>query len=210
MAQDQLGRLRPVQAARLEAQRERGADANPDYWRGAPKFKRVITRHIPEPATQRLLLEKGDIDIARKLSPRTWRPSRRSTGSRWSTRPRAAIWYLGLNQKNQYLAKPEVREALKWLVDYDALVGTILKGKAECTRPSCRKGFLGAIDDTPYRFDLAKAKELLAKAGLPDGFKVTMDTRNNSPTKDLAQAIQATWAQAGVEVEIIPGDDKQT
>ncbi len=44
-------------------------DANPDYWRGAPKFKRVVTRHIPEPATQRLLLEKGDIDIARKLSP---------------------------------------------------------------------------------------------------------------------------------------------
>ena len=36
-----------------------------------------------------------------------------------------------------------------------------------------------------------------------------MSTRNNSPTKDLAQAIQATWAQAGVEVEIIPADDKQ-
>ena len=36
-----------------------------------------------------------------------------------------------------------------------------------------------------------------------------MTTRNNSPTKDLAQAIQASWAQAGVEVEIIPADDKQ-
>ncbi len=71
------------------------------------------------------------------------------------------------------------------------------------------EGFLGAIDDTPYKLDVAKAKELLAKAGLPDGFKVTMDTRNNSPTKDIAQAIQATWAQAGVEIEIIPADDKQ-
>ena len=37
-----------------------------------------------------------------------------------------------------------------------------------------------------------------------------MDTRNNSPTKDIAQAIQATWAQAGIEIEIIPADDKQT
>ena len=37
-----------------------------------------------------------------------------------------------------------------------------------------------------------------------------MDTRNNSPTKDIAQAIQATWAQAGVEIEIIPADNKQT
>ena len=85
-----------------------------------------------------------------------------------------------------------MREALKWLVDYDALVGTILKGKAEVHQAFLPKGFLGAIDDTPYRFDLAKAKELLAKAGLPDGFKVTMSTRNNSPTKDLAQAIQAS------------------
>ena len=71
-------------------------------------------------------------------------------------------------------------------------------------------GFLGAIDDKPYHFDPAKGKELLAKTGLPNGFKVTMDTRNNSPTKDLAQAIQSMWGQAGVQVEIIPGDNKQT
>ena len=37
-----------------------------------------------------------------------------------------------------------------------------------------------------------------------------MDTRNNSPTKDIAQAIQATMAQGGIEIEIIPADNKQT
>jgi peptide/nickel transport system substrate-binding protein len=184
-------------------------DANPDYWRGAPKFKRVITRHIPEAATQRLLLEKGDVDIARKLSPEDIKAVAGMDGIDVVRTPKGAIWYMGLNQKNQYLAKPEVREALKWLVDYDALVGSILQGKAEVHQAFLPKGFLGAIEDEPYRFDLAKGKELLAKAGLPDGFKVTMSTRNNSPTKDLAQAVQASWAQAGVDVEIIPADDKQ-
>jgi peptide/nickel transport system substrate-binding protein len=184
-------------------------DANPDYWRGAPKFRRIITRHIPEPATQRLLLEKGDVDIARKLSPEDLKAVARNDAISVTSAPKGTIWYLGLNQKNPNLAKPEVREALKWLVDYDALVSTILAGKATVHQAFLPKGFLGAIDDRPYTLDVAKAKDLLTKAGLPDGFKVTMSTRNNSPTKDLAQAIQASWAQAGVAVEIIPADDKQ-
>jgi peptide/nickel transport system substrate-binding protein len=185
-------------------------DANPDYWLGAPKFKRIVTRHIAEPATQRLLLEKGDIDIARKLSPEDLAAVAQNKDIKITKSPKGAIWYLGLNQKNPNLAKPEVREAMKYLVDYDAIVNTILKGSAQVHQAFLPEGFLGAIQDAPYKLDVAKAKELLAKAGLPDGFKVTMDTRNNSPTKDIAQAIQATMAQAGIEIEIIPADNKQT
>ncbi len=70
-------------------------------------------------------------------------------------------------------------------------------------------GFLGAISDEPYKFDLAKAKALLAKAGLANGFSVTMDVRNASPDPEIAQAIQAGFAQAGIKLELIPGDGKQ-
>jgi peptide/nickel transport system substrate-binding protein len=185
-------------------------DGNPDYWRGAPKFKRVVTRYIPERATQRLLLEKGDIDVAKKLSPEDLAAVAGNPDIKITPSPKGNIWYLGLNQKNPNLAKPEVREAMKYLVDYDAIVNTILKGSAQNHQAFLPEGFLGAIEDTPYKLDVTKAKELLTKAGLPDGFKVTMDTRNNSPTKDIAQAIQATMAQAGIEIEIIPADNKQT
>src|SRR3546814_16645268 len=54
------------------------------------------------------------------------------------------------------------------------------------------------------------AKTLLAEAGYPDGFKITMDTRNTSPIMEMAQAIQATFAQAGIELEIIPGNGGQS
>src|SRR3954468_2815038 len=185
-------------------------EANPDYWLGAPKFKRIVTRHIAEPATQRLLLEKGDIDIARKLSPEDLAAVASNPDVKITKSPKGAIWYLGLNQKNLNLAKPEVREAMKYLVDYDGIVNIILKGSAQNHQAFLPQGFLGAISDAPYKLDVAKAKELLAKAGLPDGFKVTMDTRNNSPTKDIAQAIQATMAQGGIDIEIIPADNKQT
>ncbi len=185
-------------------------DANPDYWGGAPALKRVITRHIPEPATQLLLLEKGDIDIARNLEVDQVKALEGNSDIVIKQVPKGAIWYLGLNQKNEYLAKPEVRQALKYLIDYDGLASTILAGSATVHQSFLPEGFLGAIDDQPYSLDIDKAKALLAEAGLADGFKVTMDTRNTSPTMDMAQAIQATWAKAGIELEILPGDNKQT
>ena len=44
-------------------------DRNDDYWQGTAKFRRAFVRHIPETATQSLLLQNGDIDIARNLTP---------------------------------------------------------------------------------------------------------------------------------------------
>jgi ABC-type transport system substrate-binding protein len=103
-----------------------------------------------------------------------------------------------------------VREALKWLVDYDAIETNIVQGTFQQHQSFLPKGFLGAITDKPYKFDVAKAKELLAKAGLPNGFTVTMDVRSTSPITDIAQAIQAGWAQAGIKLELIPGDGRAT
>ena len=73
------------------------------------------------------------------------------------------------------------------------------------TRPSCPQGFLGAIEDKPYKFDLAKAKALLAKAGVPDGFNVTMDVRNTFPTNDIAQAHPGQLGQGRHQGRAHPG-----
>lgn len=181
-----------------------------DYWRGAPEMKRVALRHIPESAPQRLLLEKGDADIARNLSPDDITALAGNEDIRLRKIPQGAIYYLGLNQKNETLAKPEVREALKWLVDYDSIEKNILQGTKVQHQSFLPAGFLGAIDDKPYSYDVEKAKALLAEAGVADGFEVTMDVRNTYPTADVAQAIQAMWAKAGIDLELIPGDNKQT
>ncbi len=61
------------------------------------------------------------------------------------------------------LAKPEVREAFKYLVDYDAIGSTIIKGIGEIHQSFLPKGVLGALDENPYKFDVAKAKELLGQ-----------------------------------------------
>jgi peptide/nickel transport system substrate-binding protein len=185
-------------------------ERNPNYPGEAPAMARAIYRHIPEPATQRLLLEQGDIDIARKVGPEEIDALSANPDIAVESGVKGSIYYLGLNQKNEYLAKPEVRQALKYLVDYQAIADTILKGTVQVHQAFLPKGFLGAIEDQPFALDVAKAKELLAAAGLPEGFTVTMDTRNTYDITGIAEAMQQTFAQAGITLEIIPGDGQQT
>ncbi len=185
-------------------------ERNDNYSGTKAPLARVVMRHIKETASQRLLLEKGDIDIARNLGTEELAAVAKNPDIKVQFAPKGTVYYLGLNQKNPNLAKPEVREALKWLVDYSAIGDTIMKNQATVHQAFLPDGFLGAINDNPYKLDVAKAKELLAKAGLPNGFSVTMDTRNKPEITNMAQAIQQTFALAGVKLELIPGDGKQT
>ncbi len=185
-------------------------ERNPNYGGPAPAMARAIYRHIPEAATQRLLLEQGDIDIARNVSAEDIDALSANPDIVVESGVKGSIYYLGLNQKNEFLSKPEVREAMKWLVDYQAIADTIMKGRVQVHQAFLPRGFLGALEETPYSLNVEKAKELLAAAGLPDGFKVTMDTRNTDEITGIAQAIQQTMALAGIELELIPGDGQQT
>ncbi|MEB2845493.1 ABC transporter substrate-binding protein [Rhizobiales bacterium RZME27] len=185
-------------------------EANPNYYGEKPKLKRVIYRHMKESSGQRLALENGDIDVARNLEPNDLKAIEGKEGLSSTSAPKGTIYYFSLNQKNANLAKPEVIEAMKYLVDYDAIGATLIKGIGEIHQNFLPKGQLGASTENPYKLDVAKAKELLAKAGLKDGFSVTMDVRNTQPVTGIAESVQQTLAQAGIKLSIIPGDGKQT
>ncbi|WP_026060430.1 ABC transporter substrate-binding protein [Pseudaminobacter salicylatoxidans] len=185
-------------------------ERNDNYYGEKPALARVIYRHVKESATQRLMLEAGDVDVARNLEPGDLEAVEKNADLATTNAPKGTVYYISLNQKNENLAKPEVREAFKYLVDYDAIGATLIKGIGEIHQTYQVKGVLGALDSNPYKFDVAKAKELLEKAGLKDGFSVTFDVRNGQPVTGIAESFQQTAGQAGVKIEIIPGDGKQT
>ena len=184
-------------------------ERNDNYYGEKPVLARVVYRHVKESATQRLMLEKGDVDVARNLQPGDFQAVGQNADLATTATPKSTIFYFSLNQKNENLAKPEVREAFKYLVDYDTLGDTLLAGIGVVHQNFLPKGILGALEDKPYKLDVAKAKELLAKAGLPDGFSVTMDTRSGQPEQGIAEAIQQTAAEAGIKIELVPEDFKQ-
>ena len=185
-------------------------ERNDNYWGTKSLLARVIYRHLKEPATQRLLLEKGDVDIARNLGAQDLAALATSKDVKTTATPKGTVYYFALNQKNPNLAKPEVREAFKWLVDYAAIGDTIMKNIGVVHQNFLPVGMLGASTVNPYRLDVDKAKALLAKAGLPQGFKVTMDTRSVQPITAIAEAMQQTLKRGGIELELLPGDGKQT
>lgn len=185
-------------------------ERNDQYHGDKSKLVRVIYRHVKEAATQRLLLEKGDIDIARNLSPQDLTALASNTDIKTTSTPKGTLFYFSMNMKNPNLAKPEVREALKYLVDYAAIGDTLMKNIGVVHQNFLPMGLLGASTVNPYKLDVDKAKNLLAKAGLANGFKVTMDVRTVQPVQGIAEAVQQTAKRAGIDIEILPGDGKQT
>lgn len=183
-------------------------EANDDYWRGAPAMKRVFVRHVPEPATQRLLLERGDIDVARKLTPVDIAGVQGNPDININDELRGRIMYVALNQTREPLNDPKVIEAIKLLIDYDGMAESFLKGNYVVHQAFLPKGFLGAIDDKPYSLDVEKAKALLKEAGAED-LEIQIFVRNDQDRLEMAQSFQNTLGQAGVKAEIRTGTGKE-
>jgi peptide/nickel transport system substrate-binding protein len=184
-------------------------DANPDYRLGAPTLQHVVIRHVPDPATQRLLLEKGDADIARNLTGDQVAGLSNNPDIVVTAHPSVNTYYVALNQSDPRLANPKVREALHYLIDDGGMIATLLKGQFRIDQSFLPQGIWSAEQLEPYHFDVARAKSLLAEAGYPNGFDVSMDVFSEAPWTQIAQSLQATMAQAGVRVTLLTAEDKQ-
>lgn len=184
-------------------------DRNDNWWRGRASMQRVIVRHVPEAATQRLLLERGDVDVARNLTPTEIAALRGRAGINIEEAPRGTIQYFCANKGDPTLANPKVIEAIKLLIDYDGIANNLLPGQVFPHQSFIPRAILGELDSRPWRFDPERARKLLAEAGHPNGIRLTMDTANTFPSMDVAQALQASFAKGGVTLEVLPATGAQ-
>ena len=184
-------------------------ERNDNYHGEKAKMARVIYRHLKESSTQRLLLEKGDVDMARNLTPQDLAAIASNKDIKTTATSKGVVYYIAMNTKNPHFAKPEVREAMKLLLDYAAIGDTLIKNIGMVNQNFIPVGMLGSSTVSPFKLDVEKAKALLAKAGYPNGFKVTIDMRTVQPVQGITEAFQQTAKRAGVDIEILPGDGKQ-
>jgi peptide/nickel transport system substrate-binding protein len=179
-------------------------ERNDNYYGEKGKLARVIYRHVKS-ATQRLMLEKGDVDVARNLEPGDIDAVSKNADLTITSTPKSTVYFVSLNQKNESWPSRKCAS-----VQISVRLRCAWRHAAEEHRrdaPELPKGILGAVDDKPYKFDIAKAKELLAKAGLGDGFSVTMDALGAAG--DRRCGICRLMRAGGIKIEIIPGDFKQ-
>lgn len=185
-------------------------DLNPNYSGEKPAMERVIVQHIQESATQRLQLERGDIDVARNLSPEDVAGLEKVDGVKIVDELRGRLMYFSANQKNEMLSDPKVLEALKLATDYEGMSGSFLKGQYTVHQAFLPLTFLGALENKPYTYDVDAAKAALAESGFPECGPIKISVRDAQERMDIAQSLQNTWGMIGCDVELIVGTGAQT
>lgn len=192
-------------------------ERNPNYFLGPAKLAKVEIRDVTSPATQKLQIEKGDIDVAVNLTPDLVAGLRGNPNVKIITGQSLDNMYMGLTTNpaiDPNLAKKEVRRAIRYAIDYDGVLA--LTNHQAVRGPAVYS--IGVLGLTPAdadrinpKYNPAKAKELLAQAGVGGGFSFKLAYGTGpSPVgityDSVAQKVQADLKKVGINAQLAPSE----
>ncbi|MEM2390387.1 MAG: ABC transporter substrate-binding protein, partial [Ignisphaera sp.] len=188
--------------------------ANKDYWKGPPKADRIIIRIYPDPATLRVALEKGEIDIALGIQPQDVEPLSKNPDIKMVSIDGLVIEWLGMNHRREPFNNLLFRKAVNYAINYDYILNVILRGTA--TRlygplPPAVFGYDPEVENYGYRYNPELARQLLAQAGYPDGkglreIELIISTAERAERGEVATVIQSSLKAIGINVRIVDLD----
>jgi peptide/nickel transport system substrate-binding protein len=184
-------------------------ERNEDYWGPAAKTEKIVFRVMAEPSARALELQAGTVDGIDNIAPDDFAPLEADPNITVYPRPKFNIGYVEVQRNKAPFHILEVRQALNYAINKEAIVKAFYPPTAEAANQFIPPGIFGHSEGiTGYSYDPDKAKELLAEAGFPDGFKTTLwvmpVSRGYYPTPDtIGEAIQADLAAVGIEAEIV-------
>ncbi len=186
-------------------------ERNPNYWRQPAGSSKIILQQVKDAVSQLHALQTGAADISTQIDPDT-AAAIHDDKLIVETKPSYNFVYFQLDPNapgpaHGKLTK-EVREAIALAVDYQGTADFTVAGKARMLAPPVPLGFPGTDGIKVPHQDLAKAKDMMAKAGLADGFDMDMSypTQNvyGVDMATLAQKFQQDMAKINVRVKLVP------
>ena len=196
-------------------------EKNPMYWGRKSSYDRVIFRPITNDPSRVAALLAGDVDIIDQVSPVDQDRLRKDARVSLLSKPAATMMYIHMDSnrdKSPFVAgkdgkpldrnplkDPKVREALSLAINREALVERVLNGAAVVAGQFVPEGMIGyAPDILPDPYDVEKAKKLLAEAGYPNGFSLTLHSPNDRYLNDeqVAQTIGQFFARIGIDIKV--------
>jgi len=187
---------------------------NPNYWRGweGNHVEKIVFRLVKEPATQKLMLEKGDADLADGILVDDLDALAKTPGVVVEERNTPAIYMMKMRFRGP-LANKQVRQAIQLAFDYDAFIKGVLNNRAKKARGPLPSTVIYHDPTLPEpKRDIEKAKQLLAQAGYPDGKGIPTLVIQIIPSfgpfqPGEAQILQQNLAELGIKSTIDPKAD---
>lgn len=177
---------------------------NEDYWGEPAKVENVIIRGIPEGTVRAIELETGGADLVYNIEPNDELRLEGTPGIKLDKYQTLSNSYIGFNVQKEPFDNKLVRQAVNYALDNQAVVDYIYTGQAVPNLGPLPPLVWGFSDDVKnYEYNPEKAKELLAEAGYPDGFKTTIWTNDNPQRMMIAEMFQADLAEVGIDVEVL-------
>jgi peptide/nickel transport system substrate-binding protein len=179
--------------------------ANADWWGEGPFVDGIDVRIIPDETSILAALRAGTIDFAILNDPLVATLLQNDPTVTLNRAPALAYHVLQLNAANEPLNILEVRQAISCAIDRQEVIDTAALGEGEVTGPLTPPAFQVPTEDLfCYTKDLDRARELMAAAGMEDGFTLNVIAANAEPPTALAEAqnIQAQLAEINITVEI--------
>ena len=211
----------PFQLVSREQDARTVMKANPQYWgKGqAPlQITELIYLPIKSPATRVAALLSGEVDFAQDIPAQDVARLKQDQRLRINEGPENRSIFLGLNvggkelktssvKGKNPLADARVREAIHLAIDRDAIKRSVMRGlsiPSGMIAPSFVNGYSKAMAAYP-KVDVAKAKKLLADAGYPDGFDLTLHTSNDRYVNDeaISTAIAGFLGRVGIKTSVV-------
>ena len=169
---------------------------------------RIVIRHVADGSTQQMLAKKGDVDIARNLGSDQLKALQDAKDVSIVHSNAFVQMYIGMNMDVPEFRNAQVRQAIKYAIDYDAIARNITPNAWYVSQSFLPQGMAGSVKGPVFTHDPDKAKALLEKAGLK-GMTVTLDHYASWPYLDIAQAIQANLGALGIKVNLQAGEMSQ-
>ena len=181
-------------------------DRNPDYWGPQkPVLDQIVWRVIPDDGARVLALEGGQIHVAVRIPPRETSRLALNRAVRVDRTSSLRTIYVAFNYQRRPFTDVRVRQAFNYAVDKRAIAQTILGGAARVSDAPISPGIVGYAPIMSYPRDLAKARQLLAEAGFPQGLNVTLHHPTGRYVQDaaVAAAVQAQLREAGINARLV-------
>ena len=188
-------------------------EANPDYFEGAPRLKKVVLKIIPDDTVRFLELKQGGIDLVQNaIQPDMVAVAEKTKGLKVVQSESSVIYYLGFNLKDPILSNVKVRQAIAHAIDRTTIVEHLLKAQASlATGLLSPSNWAYEPNVTTYDYNVEKAKALLDEAGYPDPdgdgpqprFKISYKTSTAGLRIHLGEVLQDQFKQIGVEISEI-------